>query len=101
MYLAGPALHGTITHSAAPGDEYEKGARNDAARQPHPLIMPGRSVFCRAFGSRVMCGLSGGSGDEGGDDVGGVAIEADAGSVVAHGGSGVGVAGGFLEVAER
>ena len=37
------------------------------------------------------------SGDEGGDDVGGVAVEGDAGSVVAHGGARVGVAGGLLE----
>jgi hypothetical protein len=44
--------------------------------------------------------LSGGSGDEGGDDVGGVSVEADAGAVVAHGGARVGVAGGFLDVAE-
>ena len=44
--------------------------------------------------------LSGGAGDEGGDDVGGVAVERDAGAVVAHGGAGVGVAGGFLDVAQ-
>ena len=44
---------------------------------------------------------AGGAGDEGGDDVGGVAVEGDAGSVVAHGGARVGVAGGFLHVAER
>jgi hypothetical protein len=43
--------------------------------------------------------LSGGAGEEGGDDVGGVSVEADAGSVVAHGGAWVGVTGGFLDVA--
>ncbi len=43
--------------------------------------------------------LAGGAGEEGGDDVGGVAVEGDSASVVAHGGAGVGVAGGFLDVA--
>ena len=51
---------------------------------------------------RVPSGwLAGGAGDEGGDDVGGVAVEGDPGPVVAHGGAGVGVAGGFLHVAQR
>ena len=49
-------------------------------------------------GSRL---LPGGSGDEGGDDVGGVPVQRDPGPVVAHGGSGVGVGGGFLHVPER
>src|SRR4051794_6803948 len=44
--------------------------------------------------------LPGGACDEGGDDVGGVTVEGDAGSVVAHGGARVGVAGCFLDVAE-
>ena len=43
--------------------------------------------------------LLGGAGDEGGDDVVGVAIEVAAGPVVAGGGAGVGVAGGDLDVA--
>jgi hypothetical protein len=42
-----------------------------------------------------------GAGEERGDDVGGVAVERDSGAVVAHGGASVGVAGGFLDVAER
>ena len=42
-----------------------------------------------------------GAGEECCDDVGGVAVEGDSGSVVAHGGAGVGVAGGFLDIAER
>ena len=42
--------------------------------------------------------LSGGSGDEGCDDVGGMAVEGDASAVVAHGGSRVGVACRFLDV---
>src|SRR4051794_23100356 len=41
-----------------------------------------------------------GSGDEGRDDVGGVAIEAHAGAVVAHGGAAVGVAWRFFGVAQ-
>ena len=45
-------------------------------------------------------GLSGCSGDEGCDDVGGVSVEGDAGAVVAHGGAGVGVARCFLHVAQ-
>ena len=45
--------------------------------------------------------LAGGAGDEGGDDVGGVPVEGDAGAVVAHRGARVGVAGGFLDVAQR
>lgn len=44
--------------------------------------------------------LSGGAGEECGDDVGGVSVEGDAGSVVAHGGARVGVAGGFLHVTQ-
>src|SRR5829696_9228197 len=46
-------------------------------------------------------GSAGGAGDESGDDVGGVTVEGDSGSVVAHRDSRVGVAGGFLHVAER
>src|SRR4051794_34000540 len=49
---------------------------------------------------RVPSCSAGGSGDERGDDVCGVSVKADAGSVVAHGGAGVGMTGGFLDVAE-
>jgi hypothetical protein len=45
--------------------------------------------------------LSGGSGNEGGDDVGGVPVEADPSAVVTHGRVPIGVAGGFLHVALR
>lgn len=45
--------------------------------------------------------LAGSPGHEGGDDVGGVAVEGDAGAVVAHRGPRVGVAGGLLHVPER
>jgi hypothetical protein len=56
----------------------------------------------RVRSALVMRGaLSGGAGVERRDDVSGVAIERDAGSVVAHGRSVVRVAGGFLHVAER
>ena len=62
----------------------------------------------RTFGRGVTAapesrgsGSAGGAGDEGGDDVGGVAVEGDASSVVAHGGSGVGVGRSLLDVAER
>jgi hypothetical protein len=45
--------------------------------------------------------LPGGTGDIGGDDVGGVPVETSAGSVVADGGPWIGVRGGFLDIAER
>jgi hypothetical protein len=48
----------------------------------------------------VVC-LPGGTGEVGGDDVGGVPVQAAAGAVVAHRGARVGVRGGFLHVAER
>ena len=40
------------------------------------------------------------AGEERGHDVGGVPVERDSGPVVAHGGAGVAVTGGFLDVAE-
>ena len=49
-----------------------------------------RLSFQRAAPARKVC-----------DDVGGVAVEGDAGAVVAHGRARVGVAGGFLDVAQR
>jgi hypothetical protein len=48
-----------------------------------------------------VIGLPGGSGDVGGDDIGGVPVQGDPGPVVGHGCAGVGVGGGFLHVAER
>jgi hypothetical protein len=41
-----------------------------------------------------------GPSEEGGDDVGGVSVERDPGSVVAHSRAGVGMAGGFLHIAQ-
>ena len=41
-----------------------------------------------------------GAGEERGHDVRGVSVERDSRPVVAHGGSGVGVAGGLLDVAQ-
>src|SRR5215472_7126184 len=46
-------------------------------------------------------GLPGGAGDIGGDDAGGVPVQAAAGPVVAHRSSRVRVRGGFLDVTER
>jgi hypothetical protein len=43
--------------------------------------------------------LPGGTGDVSGDDVGGVPVQGSSGPVVSHGGSGIGVRGGFLHVA--
>jgi hypothetical protein len=45
--------------------------------------------------------LPGGSGDVGGDDVGGVPVERGASAVVAHGGPRISVGGGFLHVTQR
>jgi hypothetical protein len=45
--------------------------------------------------------LSGGAGDEGGDDVGGVPVEGDSSSVVTHGRARVRMTRGFLDVAQR
>ncbi len=50
---------------------------------------------------RHICATSSAcSGDEGGDDVGGVPVERPACSVVSHCGSGVGMRCGFLDVSE-
>ena len=43
---------------------------------------------------------AGGSSEECGDDVGGVAVEADAGTVVSHGRTWISVAGRFLHVTQ-
>ena len=55
-----------------------------------------RRMRCQNFGA-----LPGGSGNIGGDDVGGVPVQAAAGAVVSHGGTWVGVGGGFLHVPQR
>jgi hypothetical protein len=47
------------------------------------------------------CGLPGGAGHVGGDDVGRVPVQAAAGPLVPHGGSRVSVGGGLLNVAQR
>src|ERR1700761_6488699 len=51
--------------------------------------------------SACHCSLPGGAGKVGGDDVGGVSVEATAGPVIPHSGPGVCVGGGFLDIAER
>src|SRR5208282_1819677 len=52
-------------------------------------------------GAASLCGLPGGAGNVGGDDVGSVPVQAAAGAVVPHGGSRVSVGGGLLHVAQR
>jgi hypothetical protein len=44
---------------------------------------------------------AGGAGEECGHDVSGVPVERDPGPVVAHCGAGIGMAGGFLHIAQR
>jgi hypothetical protein len=46
-------------------------------------------------------GLSGGAGEVGGDDVGGMPVQAASGPVIPHCGSRVSVGGGLLHVTER
>jgi hypothetical protein len=58
-----------------------------------PALERSRCV-ARAFGSAA------GAGEERGDDVGGVPVERHPGAVVAQSGAGIGVAGGFLDVAQ-
>ena len=60
-----------------------------------------RAVQARSSAGTVCGGAgSGAGGHVGGEDVVGVAVEVLAGPVVAHGGAGVGVAGGDLDVAQ-
>ncbi len=75
-------------------------ASSPLARLPefHGYRMPALGRLCDPRAVRIGR-LSGCSGDEGCDDVGGVSVEGDAGAVVAHGGPRVGVAGRFLDVA--
>ena len=63
---------------------------------------PGPAWFGQAESALLAVGcLSGGTGEVGGNHVGGVPVEAAAGTVVSHSGPGIGVRGGFLHVAER
>ena len=56
------------------------------------LEIDGSLAVCRVDGLRgTMSGSTGGAGEVGGDDVGGVSVEGCAGSVVSHGGSRIGV----------
>jgi hypothetical protein len=50
--------------------------------------------------ARGLTRSSGCAGDEGGDHVGGVPVKRLAASVVAHGGPGVGVGGGILDISK-
>ncbi len=76
---------------------------NTPPSSPRSLTRPGAASvpaisFGTACGSLGSSALAGGSGDEGGHDVGGVPVEAAPGPVVAHRGSRVGVTGCFLDV---
>jgi hypothetical protein len=71
----------------------------------HTLTSPHRAPIARSGAVlRLPSGrwlvLSGGASEERRDDVGGVSVEGDAGSVIAHGGAWVGMTGGFLDVAQ-
>jgi hypothetical protein len=84
--------------------------------RPFRSKRPERRLVVAAFGYRACCRsfrpaeagrkvlgylLSGCSGDECGDDVGGVPVQGRAGAVISHRGSRAGVRGGFLDVPER
>lgn len=79
---------------------------NTPPSSPRSLTRPGAAsvpaisfgTACGSFGSSA---LAGGSGDEGGHDVGGVPVEAAPGPVVTHRGSRVGVTGCFLNIPQR
>jgi hypothetical protein len=74
--------------------------RNQKAGAYHDVgerIMPALERYCTLRNSRR---LSGGSRDEGRDDVRRVSIKGAAGAVVAHGCARVGVALGFLDVTQ-
>jgi len=62
---------------------------------------PGRCGPARRWPPLASQSLPGGTSGVSGDDAGGVPIQAAAGAVVSHGGPGIGVRGGFLDVAER
>lgn len=64
-------------------------------------VGPGAARAPSARKRRPVGGSAGCAGYESGDDVGGVAVEGLSGSVIAHGGAGVGVTGRFLDVAQR
>ncbi len=66
----------------------------------HHLLGVRRAYTSPARVERCLSLLSGGSGEEGGDDVGGVAVKRHSRPVVAHGGARIRVAGGLLHVAE-
>ena len=62
-----------------------------------PHRMPVRERYC-TFLRRIARWLSGSSSDEGGDDVRSVTVEGDAGTVITHGGPGIGMTRSFLDV---
>lgn len=62
---------------------------------------PVSSALVLSSAERAAVWLARCAGDECGDDVGGVTVERDAGTVVSHRGARVGVTGGLLDVAQR
>lgn len=77
------------------------GIDDESAQAPRPIT--GGAGRYRVLGiARQPCSCGAcRAGDECGDDVGGVSVEAASGPVVAHRCSRVGVAGGFLDVSQR
>ncbi len=70
--------------------------------QIEPSCIAGSAFVEQGDACQAGCGwLPGGSGEVGGDDVGGVAVQVCPGAVVSHGGAGVSVGRRFLDVAER
>ncbi len=66
--------------------------------------MPGLHLAMRSGQAESAAGqsvLPGGTSDIGGDNVGGVPVQTAAGTVISHGGPGIGVRGGFLHIPQR
>jgi len=64
----------------------------------HAAAWPPRSGQAELLPVRF---LPGGTSEISGDNVGRVPVQAAAGTVIPHGGAGIGVRGGFLDVTER
>jgi hypothetical protein len=79
---------------AAPGHTGQRFWRSSAGEANAREI----DCYCSPAGTRWSAA---GAGDEGGDDVGGVAVEGLAASVVAHGGAGISMAGSLLHIPQR
>ena len=86
--------------ASAPEPAHSGGSRVLTSRSVLPVLVPwpgsGPAEMYR-FGS----GLPGSSGDVGGDDVSGMAVQRSAGPVIAHRGARISAGSGFLDIAER